>query len=152
MELELGFAKMPHCQGLAVGVALDLVSRLFPNPHWFDDNTPHTAPLTHASDFGVVEPVVYSEFYTPPTPHTHTHIHMETQLFATQTTTHMRIKFIGRVGAATLIYPSQHLFCYYPHFALILISPYPIFVLFIHTYLPDPSPVHPFIVLPNHCV
>lgn len=80
MELELGFAKMPHCQGLAVGVALDLVSRLFPNPHWFDDNTPHTAPLTHASDFGVVEPVVYSEFYTPPTPHTHTHIHMETQL------------------------------------------------------------------------
>ena len=64
----------------------------------------------------------------------------------------MRIKFIGRVGAATLIYPSQHLFCYYPHFALILIFPYPIFVLFIHTYLPDPSPVHPFIVLPNHGV
>ena len=41
MELELGFAKMPHCQGLAVGVALDLVSRLFPTGSMTTLHTQH---------------------------------------------------------------------------------------------------------------
>jgi len=81
MELELGFAKMLHCQGNLAGWGVCwscFRSGLppFPESPTGSITTLHTSTTTHASDFGVVEPrFIFGILHSTDSTHTHTHTH-----------------------------------------------------------------------------